>query len=369
MGFEATYFPTGVQLNPSKIRPIRQRFGVNQKGSNPGPAVFLVASESPVYLGTIQVDNAHDGIVYRGHYLQVVDDYDNALERIQRIYPILASSLKEADIDPVRQFALKPLRLESPLEVIELDEPIRQARSFISDGKYRQAVNWLRTFMPATDVERVEAGLLIGEALLGYKKIIDAIDSLRRVVQSDPENSRALRLLARAHAMNGDLEDAQGLYEALAELLPSDPEAHLQLGYYYAVNSQASRSAQEFTTAFEMSSDYLLHDLLPFTVALKAAKLQLRDYSPPELRKLRGRIPKSLRSRRGAEEAGGIALVIDHRGKVVAAHVAPDSSGAMPVMMMAMIRSTFKPASLNGVDVPALVILGGRGSRAGNSGK
>ena len=38
----------------------------------------------------------------------------------------------------------------------------------------------------------------------------------------DPENMRALRLLARAHAFSGHREDALGLYRALAESVPDD---------------------------------------------------------------------------------------------------------------------------------------------------
>ncbi len=83
-------------------------------------------------------------------------------------YPNLVGSLERQGIVPARHFMLKPTRVPGPLErVVGLDDPIKQAREYIGDGKYRQALNWLDTFMPAADDERTAAKLLAGEALLG----------------------------------------------------------------------------------------------------------------------------------------------------------------------------------------------------------
>jgi tetratricopeptide (TPR) repeat protein len=195
--------------------------------------------------------------------------------------------------------------------------------------------------------------------LLADGKYEDAIERLGEVLQAEPREYRALRLLARAHAMNGDLEDAQALYEALAEMQPDDTEAHLQLGYLYALRSEPELSAREFTSAFRDDMDYLLHDAGPFVVAIRAVKSQLAVYEPPVVRQQIEQ-PPWLRSRRGADE-GSLALLIDHEGKVVAAQLGPQSSSRMPILLSAIVRATFEPAALNGIPVPAVLTLPGSG--------
>ncbi len=357
-GLEATYYPPSRPLNPKRFRPVSQRFGVRPKGTDKFAPAFYVYADRPVYIGTIQVDNARDGIVYRGHYLRVLDEFEEAFERLTSNYPDLTAGLARLEVEPKRHFMLKPAIRQSPLELVEIDDPIRRARDYITEGRYQQAVNWLQTFMPASDVERSEAKLLIGEALLARGKYDEAIEKLGDVLQADPENHRALRLLARSHAFKDDFEDAFDLYRGLAEAMPGDPEAHLQLGYLYALRDEPSLSAEEFSSAFEFDLDYLMHDIGPFTHVLKAIRDNSADYVPPKVLRTSARPPRSMRSRRGGQE--GLALLIDHKGKVVAARVSPGSE-TLPIIMISMIRATFKPAALNGVPVPALLLMGGGG--------
>ena len=230
----------------------------------PGPGEYLpsfaVPADRPAYIGTIQAGVNAEGVVYRGHQWRVLDEYDETMEQIEANFPRLAASLHQNGLEPAREFVLKPQPVSTPesLEFVGLEDPISKARDYIDEGKFRQAVNWLATFMPSNDVERTEVRLLIGEAMLAEGNYEDAIERLGEALQSEPEKIRGLRLLARAHALNGDLEDALNLYQALAEILPGDTEAHLQLGYLYALRSEPARSAREFTSAFEDDLDYLL---------------------------------------------------------------------------------------------------------------
>jgi tetratricopeptide (TPR) repeat protein len=363
LGLEATYYPP-IRPFPQKFRPVKQRLGLRPTGGKKLPA-FYVYAKSPVYIGTIQVDNSRDGIVYRGHFIRVLDEYAETVERLGKQYPKLASSLVAADIQPTSHLILKPTRQESPLELVEVEDPISRARDYIAEGKYQQAVNWLRTFMPASDRERAQARLLIGEAFLGDREYGEAINRLGEVLEADPENLRALRLLARAHSYNEDLEDALNLYEALAEAMPGDTEAHLQLGYLFALRSDLSRSDLEFSSAFEQDMDYLLHDIGPFAVVLKAVGNKSAEYEPPKVIRDMIRPPRSIQSRRNSR--GGLALLIDHRGKVVAARINPGGSNTMPIMMLSVIRATFKPAALNGVPIPSLLVMGGGGWGSGGT--
>jgi len=360
LGFEAIYYPqSSGPLRPDKYRPIRQRFAVKPKAGDAPSAVILVPADRPVYIGTIRADNTLDGVVYRGHQLRVVDEFDESYRRLTTFYPELAASLERQGIVPARHFMLKPTQTEVPLErVVGLEDPIKQAREYIADGKYRQAISWLETFMPASDDERSEAQLLVGEALLADRAYAEAIEELGEVLLIDPSDQRALRLLARAHAYDGHLEDAQNLYEALAEAVPDDAEANLHLGYLYALNSDALGAHKQFAAAFETDFDYLLHEFGPFLIAMRQALTErVAEYLPPRVIKYTMPPPKGMQSRR-ASANNAFAVLIDHEGKVIAAQIGAQSKGSTPLMMLSLVKAKYEPASLNGIPVPALVTMG-----------
>jgi len=360
VGIEAVYVPRTRPFKPDKYRPIRQKFGVRPKTGDVNEALLIVPSDRPVYIGTIEAAVAVDGVVYRGHQLRVYDDYDDAVERLSSFYPRLTQSLERDGIAPARHFILKPTRRADPLEsVVGAEDPIRQAREYIADHKFKQAVAWLETFMPTNDSERHEVRLLVGEALLGDRRYPEAIEELGEVLLANPKELRALRLLARAHAHNKNLPDAQNLYEALAEAVPDDTEAHLYLGYLYALKDQRERALSEFGAAFQTDFDYLLHDIAPFAVAMRVVfDDEEGTYQPPRVVKFDVPPPKEMDSRRSGRSSS-IAVLVDHRGKVVAATLGGDSAGSTPLLMVSLVRATYSPASLNGIPVPAVLFMGG----------
>jgi tetratricopeptide (TPR) repeat protein len=359
VSIEAVYIPRIRPFRPSQYRPLRQRYGVKPKAGDVRDARLVVPADRPVYIGTIEAETAVDGMVYRGHQLRIYDDYDDALVRLNNFYPRLVSSLDREGIAPARHFMLRPSRRPDVLQAtVGAEDPIRQARSYIAEGKYKQAVNWLETFMPTNDGERNEVRLLVGEALLGDRRFPEAIEELGEVLLANPRELRALRLLARAHAYNGDLIDAQNLYEALAQAIPEDAEAHLHLGYLYALKDDREKSLEHFGDAFQTDFDYLLHDVAPFVIAMREVfEHQAGKYEPPRILKYRVPPPKNMDSRRSGRSSS-VAVLVDHHGKVVAAQLGGQSSGSMPVMMVALVKATYAPASLNGIPIPALLTLG-----------
>jgi tetratricopeptide (TPR) repeat protein len=361
VGVEATYFPaTGGPLDITKYRPVQQRYIVNPRRGQARP-VFDVPDDRPAYIGTIYAASEADGLVYKGHHWRIMDEFDLAFARVEQAYPRLTASLAEQNIVPLRSFALKPSKPDSLLEFVGVEDPINKAREYIAEGKYDAAVNWLATFLPANDAERLEVELLVGEALLGEGEYDEAIERLGDVLLAQPETVRALRLLARAHGLKGNLDDARDLYEALAEIDPKDTEANLHLGYLYAIESDAQRSALAFSTAFRDDSDYLLHDIVPFLVALRGVESSEGRIEPP-VPKDSIAPPPSIRSRRTSDDNGGMAVLIDHEGKVVAAQLTA-SSGPIPYMVLSMVRANFEPAAVNGVPVPWVLSVGGEGDQ------
>jgi tetratricopeptide (TPR) repeat protein len=352
LSIEATYFPPIKPMNPRRYVPIPQRYALNAIETGRLPS-FPAVTEMPVYLGTIRSTIGVQGIVYEGHELQIVDEYEDAWRRFRERHPALAASLLERRVDPARYFFLKPAPPASPLELDSGADPLARARTYIAEGKYRQAIDWLGTAVAVSDAERVELRLLEGEALLADKKYIEAIEELGDALLADPENLRALRLLARAHALEGNAEDALNLYQALARYVPDDAEASLHIGYRYALRSESELATEAFDAAFESNFDYLLHDLTPYAMALKA---EGSVFEPPQALDGFVRVPSNLQSRRSAR--GGFGLLLDHKGKVLAAHLTPDAETWALVNLMSIVRARFRPAKLNGVPIPCLLILG-----------
>lgn len=349
---EAVYFPPARSMRLSRFRPVPQRY-VLQPIPDVGIPTFPVISERPTYLGTIRSGTGGDRLVYEGHALEIVDEYREALARLEVSHRDLYDSLMEAGVEPTKHFFLKPVEESSPLELANVDDPLNQARDYMQDGKYEQALSWLQTFMPTTDTERAEMKLLVGEIHLSDKNYDDAIERLGEVLLDDPENIRALRLLARAHAFAGHREDALGLYRALAESIPEDAEASLHLGYAHALESNDELAQQSFDAAFRDNFDYLLHDLMPYALALRHDDA---DYDPPKIVDGAMKLPSTMRSRRASR--GGLGMLLDHNGRIVAVHVTSDAAEWAPSMMMTIIRARFQPARLNGVEIPCLIILG-----------
>ncbi len=358
LAIEAVYLPQIRPMNPRRIRPIRQRFSVSPREHEIREALILVPADRPVYIGTIRAGAERRGMVYEGQKLRVVDDFDVAMDRLATVYPQLATSLEQEALVPQRHFMLRPTRTDPPLEaVVGMEDPVTQARRYIEDGKYEQAIDWLSTFMPVSDNQRSEVRLLIGEAHLGSRDLPLAIEELGEVLLSEPGNVRALRLLARAHSLNGDLEDTENLYHALLEMRPRDAEAHLQIGYLQALRSEEESSLASFEVAFESEFDYLMHDLAPFLIAVRGTTEQGALYEPATMLDTDVPFAGGSGSRRSSRN-DGILVLIDHRGRVKAAHFAPDSSNRAHLTMLSLVRGRYRPARLNGVSVPSILASG-----------
>jgi tetratricopeptide (TPR) repeat protein len=349
VAIDATYISAVKPMNLERFPPVHQRYALSGYGGLPS---FPVVTESPLYLGTIRSNPRIEGMVYEGHRLEILDEFPQAWARLAAAYPALARSLTETNVEPQRYFFVKPEAMESPLAVAAVTDALAQARDYIAEGKYRQAIAWLQTTMPALDSERLETRLLLGEAFLGDRNYANAIEDLGEVLQAQPENARALRLLARAHALNGDGDDALDLYRALVQAIPSDAEASLHIGFDHALRAEAEPAEKAFTDALSDNFDYLLHDSSPYDLALKAGG---ERYEPPRVVDGVAVLPPHLLSRRAYK--GGFALLLDHRGRLVAAHLTTEAQSWAPAALMSLIRARFRPARLNGVAVPCLAIF------------
>jgi len=352
VALEAVYFPPTRPLNPRKYPPVQQSYRVRPLPEI-GLPTFPVVEDRPVYLGTIRSGLGGEGLVYEGHSIEIADEFQHAFESLASRHRELVESLARKGIEPTRYFFLKPTEDDPVLDLAAVDAPLEQARDYLSEGKFDQALSWLDTFMPTTDEERTEVRLLVGETYLADKRYEDAIEELGDVLLAEPENLRALRLLARAHALSGHREDALDLYRALADAVPDDAESSLYLGYHYALAAQEELAERAFDSAFAVNFDYLLHDLTPYSLALKADGA---EYTPPKIIDGAVRAPSTLRSRRS--ESGAFGMLLDHEGHIVAVHLTPNAGSWAPTMMMTLIRAHFRPARLNGVPIPCLVIIG-----------
>ena len=158
VAIEAIYFPRTRPLDPKRFPPVPQKYRLRPL-PDAGLPTFPVVADRPLYLGTIQSDSGGEGLVYEGHALQIVDDFSDALSRLEHRHGALTESLAREGIEPTRYFFLKPLEEPGPLDLVEFDDPLDRARDYIAEGKSEQALSWLQTFMPTSDAERSEVGV------------------------------------------------------------------------------------------------------------------------------------------------------------------------------------------------------------------
>jgi len=117
-------------------------------------------------------------------------------------FKLVSLQLKKGDIEP----AIATLK-----EIIELDKEadagIKARNSlaslYASSQRLEQAFDLVSAVL-ALQPEEKEALMLRGQILLAKKKITEAISDFRLLLQNQPDNLQALKLLASAHVANND---------------------------------------------------------------------------------------------------------------------------------------------------------------------
>ncbi|MDZ7829139.1 MAG: XrtA/PEP-CTERM system TPR-repeat protein PrsT [Halofilum sp. (in: g-proteobacteria)] len=138
-------------------------------------------------------------------------------------------------------------------------------------GELNQAeshLNWAHQRQPTPQVAR-----LLGAVQLGLGQFDKARDTVRPVLQNDPDDAAALALLGRIEMGLGNTTEAMQHLQRLAQLRPEDPNVKLQLGAGLLRSGELDAGQEAFGQALALDPD-----LQQAGMMLVLSHLQERDF-------------------------------------------------------------------------------------------
>jgi tetratricopeptide (TPR) repeat protein len=147
---------------------------------------------------------------------------------------VIASTLGRAEFDIARVVyglvttgvveVRTPDRAKQPLEAVGGTEPaLEQARAALGRGSCEEALNIVRGLL-ATDPSNTRARLIAARALTMLDRRDEVVDELRRAVRADPLTPEVHLELGFAAARTGDFGAARSSWEHYIRLTPNSPE-------------------------------------------------------------------------------------------------------------------------------------------------
>ncbi len=147
---------------------------------------------------------------------------------------VIASTLGRAEFDIARVVyglvttgvveVRTPDRAKQPLEAVGGTEPaLEQARAALGRGSCEEALNIVRGLL-ATDPSNTRARLIAARALTMLDRRDEVVDELRRAVRADPLTPEVHLELGFAAARTGDFVAARSSWEHYIRLTPNSPE-------------------------------------------------------------------------------------------------------------------------------------------------
>jgi len=145
--------------------------------------------------------------------------------------------------------------------------------------------------------------LLNQAELLSGGDTISSEELLNRAISADPENLRALLLLAKLYTNQKQYGKALETYQKATDLNPDMPGLFFNLGFLYAANDDYALAEGAFGRAIELSPPYL--DKALFNLAVVQDKMGKREASLQTLRKALEVNPNNLKARELLERVTG----------------------------------------------------------------
>jgi general secretion pathway protein A len=205
----------------------------------------------------------------------------------------------EEETHPIAE-AMPRVEERSPLDLVE-DAVRRQ--------EFKQAIELSEEIITGDPSPPPRLKALYLDALLNQAELLsgdDAISSedlLHRAISADPENLRALLLLAKLYTDQKQYGKALETYQKASDLNPDMPGLFFNLGFLYAAKDDYALAEKAFARAIELSPPYL--DKALFNLAVVQDKMGKREASLQTLRKTLEVNPHNLKARELLERVTG----------------------------------------------------------------
>jgi tetratricopeptide (TPR) repeat protein len=239
-------YQKAIQFQPSAFayQQLSQGWQVLGNQDNAEDCLYEALRLEPEQISVEDCLQLGDALVARGQRTQAMICYGQALvrdpHRASR-HPLLEKTLT------------KPQSEEQKLPLF-----LTHSTVAVDDGNENQSNSASQKPCPET-VEQNQAALL--EQADQYLKLAQwqaCVEVCRHVIEQKPQSTtKAYRLMAQALQGQGQITQAQQIYEQLQQLQPEDPEVHEILGDIYAEQEQWEDAIQSYQKTVHLNPNFI----------------------------------------------------------------------------------------------------------------
>lgn len=245
---------------------------LRQAGSNTGPDVFTNSKGRWAYMGLAggewNIDVSAPGYLTKKRSLRLSDVY--------RLPPL------EMQLEPAPQAAPQPAP-EVPKDAsAEIIAALERGNLLLEQKNYAEArAEYERALAAVPDNPIILRG--IARTYYGENRLDEAIATLKKAVEKDPNDTEAILLLASLHLEKGNLEEGKAILLKLPPEVVKDPGIYVNAGILLLNKKKPQDAWEQFDKAVSLKPDdaeaYFYRGLAGVQLKKKAeARADLQKY-------------------------------------------------------------------------------------------
>jgi len=200
------------------------------------------------------------GLVHGIYNIRCVKENYVTVEDVKKI------NLGKNDLDIVMQ---SESEIERKMLKAEGGESYVEGYDAFDAGDYESAIESLKKVVESMP-DNKEAYVMIGRSYLELKEYDLAIENYEKVLKLDRYHSSALFDLGSAWVQKGDLDKASEYFKRGLQLRPNDPDAHYNIGIIYFQANKTDKAIEELKIAVELKETFALaHKTLGYALIQK----------------------------------------------------------------------------------------------------
>jgi len=134
-------------------------------------------------------------------------------------------------------------------------EAYNRGVELLRGGSFEEALPLFLGFLQENP-SMYQVWLNVGICYGGLERYEEALESFNRVLETEPDNTNAIFLIANTCLNMQDTVSAERYYEMLVERVADDPEHWYTLGELYNYNEKREQALEAFRRAVELRDDY-----------------------------------------------------------------------------------------------------------------
>jgi tetratricopeptide (TPR) repeat protein len=149
----------------------------------------------------------------------------------------------------------KQLTVKTPETVDEQKNAETEARTLYDDGKYDDAISYLRALLAKDPKNPVYWGQL-GSAYAQMNNFKESVNALKQAIKLDPKNVKAMYNLSIVYSENGSHKEAQKVIQDALKLNPKNPMLQASLGNVLIDEEKYDKAKKLYEQIVEAKPDF-----------------------------------------------------------------------------------------------------------------